>query len=76
MLGSESLEKYPASKFDDVFDVVDDNGPSDTIWGYESSTSGGYSEHIFKYSAKHLFDMDVATLEYKNLRFRKKSETF
>uniref|UniRef100_A0A1B0B0G6 Iron hydrogenase small subunit domain-containing protein n=1 Tax=Glossina palpalis gambiensis TaxID=67801 RepID=A0A1B0B0G6_9MUSC len=68
MLGSEALEKYPASKFDNVFGIVDGNGPADTIWGYESSTSGGYSEHIFKYSAKHLFDMDVATLEYKNLR--------
>lgn len=42
--------------------------PSVQMWAHESSGSGGYSDHIFKYAAKQLFDMDVAELEYKNLR--------
>uniref|UniRef100_A0A1A9WES9 Fe_hyd_SSU domain-containing protein n=1 Tax=Glossina brevipalpis TaxID=37001 RepID=A0A1A9WES9_9MUSC len=68
MLGSQTLEKYPFSTFD--YPWSDDNESSDVgnICGYESSTSGGYSEHIFKYSAKQLFDVDMTTLEYKNLR--------
>lgn len=42
--------------------------PSAYMWAHESSGSGGYSDHIFKYAAKELFDLDVAELEYKNLR--------
>lgn len=38
------------------------------IWAHENSGSGGYSDHIFKYAARELFDMTVTELEYKNLR--------
>lgn len=42
--------------------------PSSQMWAHESSGSGGYSDHIFKYAAKELFDIDVVALDYKNLR--------
>lgn len=42
--------------------------PSVHMWAHESSGSGGYSDHIFKYAAKELFDMDVVELDYENLR--------
>lgn len=42
--------------------------PSAWMWAHESSGSGGYSDHIFKYAAKELFDMDIEELDYKNLR--------
>lgn len=42
--------------------------PSTHMWAHESSGSGGFSDHIFKYAAKELFGMDVTHLEYKNLR--------
>lgn len=41
---------------------------TNAIWAHESSGSGGYSDHIFKYAARELFDMTVTELEYKNLR--------
>lgn len=42
--------------------------PSLSIWSHELSGSGGYSDHIFKHAAKELFNEDINTLEYKNLR--------
>lgn len=42
--------------------------PSTHMWAHESSGSGGFSDHIFKYAAKELFGMDVTHFEYKNLR--------
>lgn len=42
--------------------------PALSIWSHELSGSGGYSDHIFKYAAKELFNEDINTLEYKNLR--------
>lgn len=42
--------------------------PSVHMFAHESSGSGGFSDHIFKYAAKELFDMDVVELNYKNLR--------
>lgn len=42
--------------------------PSVYMWAHESSGSGGFSDHLFKYAAKELFDMDVVELNYKNLR--------
>lgn len=42
--------------------------PTPTIWAHEQSGSGGFSDHLFKYAAKELFDEEVTTLEYKNLR--------
>ncbi|KAJ6648935.1 putative cytosolic Fe-S cluster assembly factor [Pseudolycoriella hygida] len=42
--------------------------PSVYMWAHESSGSGGFSDHIFKYAARELFDMNVVELNYKNLR--------
>jgi iron only hydrogenase large subunit-like protein len=42
--------------------------PENFIWSHELSGSGGYSDYIFKYAAKELFNEQVDVLEYKNLR--------
>lgn len=42
--------------------------PPHNIWAHESSGSGGYSDHLFKYAAQELFGITVTNLEYKNLR--------
>lgn len=42
--------------------------PDNFIWAHESSGSGGYSDHIFRFAAKRLFDEDAQQLEYKSLR--------
>jgi iron only hydrogenase large subunit-like protein len=42
--------------------------PENFMWSHESSGSGGYSDYVFKYAAKVLFNEDVTQLEYKNLR--------
>ncbi|XP_070506459.1 probable cytosolic Fe-S cluster assembly factor AGAP009023 [Chironomus tepperi] len=42
--------------------------PENFIWSHELSGSGGYSDYIFKYAAKELFNKNVEVLEYKNLR--------
>lgn len=42
--------------------------PEMSIWSHELSGSGGYSDHIFKYAAKELFNEYINTLEYKPLR--------
>lgn len=38
------------------------------MWSHETSGSGGYSDYIFKYAAKILFNEDITELTYKNLR--------
>lgn len=42
--------------------------PENFICAHESTGSGGYSDYIFKYAAKVLFNEDVTDLSYKNLR--------
>jgi iron only hydrogenase large subunit-like protein len=42
--------------------------PTSFLWSHETSGSGGYSDYIFKYAAKILFNEDVDQIEYKNLR--------
>lgn len=44
------------------------NEPSTSVWAHETSGSGGYSEHIFKFAVKELFNDEVTELNYKNLR--------
>lgn len=74
MLEGNALENYPSACID--FPWWDGSGDDDhppladstTMWAHEKSTSGGYSEHIFKYAAKTLFDVELKELEYKNLR--------
>lgn len=38
------------------------------IWSHKGSGSGGYADFIFHYAAKHLFDENDVTLEFKPLR--------
>lgn len=38
------------------------------LYGHVGSGSGGYSDHVFKYAARELFDIPCDKLEYKNLR--------
>jgi hypothetical protein len=45
------------------------NKPDNFMWSHETSGSGGYSDYIFKYAAKHLFGQDLKDLQYKNLRY-------
>ncbi|CAO1413569.1 unnamed protein product [Diamesa hyperborea] len=42
--------------------------PETFMWSHELSGSGGYSDYIFKYAAKHLFNEDITEVTYKNLR--------
>lgn len=67
MVNEDPLQSFPSSNFDwpwgEASEVENTN-----VWAHENSTSGGYSEHIFKYAAKELFDQDLVTVEYKNLR--------
>lgn len=46
------------------FTNVSDEGK---LFGMQGS-SGGYAEYIFRYAAKQLFNVDVGTIEYKNIR--------
>lgn len=69
MLETNSLDKYPCVTFDFPWWDREEKLNSPLIWANETSTSGGYSEHIFKYAAKQLFDVEVHELEYKNLRY-------
>ncbi|XP_075149393.1 putative cytosolic Fe-S cluster assembly factor GI11683 [Haematobia irritans] len=69
MLNDSNLDTYPCSSYDWPWDdkstTVDD---SVHVWGHGLSTSGGYSEYVFKQAAKELFNVELTTLEYKNLR--------
>lgn len=38
------------------------------LWSHKGSGSGGYADFIFHYAAKHLFDENDITLEFKHLR--------
>lgn len=67
MLNEENLESFPSGKFDWPWGGDDTN--STNVWAHELSTSGGYSEHIFKYAAKELFDKELTKVEFKNLRY-------
>lgn len=42
--------------------------PIHSVYGYEYSGSGGYSEHIFKHAAKELFNETIDKVEFKALR--------
>ncbi|XP_055596162.1 probable cytosolic Fe-S cluster assembly factor CPIJ010948 [Uranotaenia lowii] len=39
-----------------------------SVWSHETSGSGGYSEHIFKYAVRKLFNVEIDQVEFKNLR--------
>lgn len=42
--------------------------PLQSVWGYEHSGSGGYTEHIFKYAVRELFADELNELNFKSLR--------
>lgn len=39
-----------------------------TVWAHETSGSGGYADHLFRYAAKQLFGIHVDAIVYRNLR--------
>ncbi|XP_030377012.1 probable cytosolic Fe-S cluster assembly factor GK14772 [Scaptodrosophila lebanonensis] len=47
-----------------------DQSPENIAWAHESTLSGGYAEHIFKYAAKELFNNTLHELDFKQLRNR------
>lgn len=52
-----------------------DDSPESMIWAHESTMSGGYAEHIYKYAAKKLFNEETPDdLQFKALRNRDFSE--
>lgn len=68
MLDDTNLDSYPCSAYDWPWDETDALEKNTHIWGHGLSTSGGYSEYIYKYAAKELFDVELSTVEFKNLR--------
>lgn len=68
MLNEESLQNFSSSKFDWPWDGDFTEIDKANVWGHETSTSGGYSEHIFKYAAKELFDKELTNTDFKSLR--------
>lgn len=42
--------------------------PAHSMYGYETSGSGGYAEHIYKYAAKELFGEEIDEVNFKSLR--------
>ena len=67
MLDSETakLDQFDKAPFDWPWS---DSRPTNIVFAHENSGSGGFSDHIFKYAAKKLFDKDIDVIEYKNLR--------
>lgn len=62
---NQDLNSFPSADFDWPWNS---QKPENNIFAHEFSTSGGFSDHIFRYAAKELFGMDVQELNYKNLR--------
>lgn len=42
--------------------------PPHSVYGYETSGSGGYAEYIFKYAASELFGEQITEVNFKSLR--------
>lgn len=42
--------------------------PPTSVWAHETSGSGGYADHIFKFAATELFGITPSEIEWKNLR--------
>ncbi|XP_017858537.1 PREDICTED: probable cytosolic Fe-S cluster assembly factor GI11683 [Drosophila arizonae] len=52
-----------------------DQPPEAMVWAHESTMSGGYAEHIYKYAARELFNEETPNeLQFKALRNRDFSE--
>lgn len=63
----KSLPEFQKKSFDWPWNELQQQQPH-CVWAHESSGSGGYSDFIFKYAARELFDITDPQLVYKNLR--------
>ncbi|GAB0096497.1 Probable cytosolic Fe-S cluster assembly factor GE22682 [Sergentomyia squamirostris] len=61
----KSLSEFDAKPFDWPWPIPE---PLTTLWANETSGSGGYCEHIFKYAVKQLFNESIEKLQFKSLR--------
>ncbi|XP_055678926.1 probable cytosolic Fe-S cluster assembly factor AGAP009023 [Lutzomyia longipalpis] len=59
------LGDFDSKPFDWPWPVAEPHTP---IWANETSGSGGYCEHIFKYAVKQIFNEPLEKLEFKSLR--------
>ncbi|XP_053675076.1 probable cytosolic Fe-S cluster assembly factor AGAP009023 isoform X2 [Anopheles nili] len=64
-LGLQTLQLVDKSPIDWPWPTA---RPSTFVWSHESSGSGGYSEYIFKYAARKLFNIQLDAVEFKPLR--------
>lgn len=64
-----ALQQHGAADLDWPWSV---KRPDSIVWSHESTLSGGYAEHIFKYAASELFNEEITPeeLEFKPLRNR------
>jgi len=63
---SVNIESADEVDLDHDFSKVDDSGSA--LLGTEGSSAGGFLEHIFRYAAKELFNVDVAKVNFKQVR--------
>lgn len=63
--GIEELQIWEKSPIDWPWPTA---RPPVFVWAHESSGSGGYSEYIFKYAARKLFNIQIDHAEFKVLR--------
>uniref|UniRef100_A0A1I8PHB4 Iron hydrogenase small subunit domain-containing protein n=1 Tax=Stomoxys calcitrans TaxID=35570 RepID=A0A1I8PHB4_STOCA len=68
MLNDTNLETYPCAPYDWPWDDKSLIEDSSYVWAHGLSTSGGYSEYVFQQAAKELFNVEMTSVEYKNLR--------
>ncbi|KAL5282098.1 NARFL family protein [Megaselia abdita] len=65
MLINQKLQNFTPLNFDWPWS---NDAPSTILWGHENSGSGGYSDHIFKYTVRELFGEQLETVQYNSLR--------
>lgn len=61
----KSLEQFDRQSVDWPWPLP---APIDHLYRFESSGSGGFAEHVFKFAARTLFHADRDVLEFKALR--------
>lgn len=67
MKNNINLETIAGSTFSEPW-ASGDNEREPQLWRHIGSGSGGYADHIFRYAAKELFDIDNDKIEFKQLR--------
>lgn len=63
-----TLHNYEKSTFSQPWLLKEECDIQPDITSRVGSGSGGYCDHVYRYAAKELFDMDIDKIEYKNLR--------